>query len=284
MRNDPSDVTWQASPDGDILVFTACRRRGGIEHARGKANDERAYLGRKPSCTHRQFAKVRDMLAQAAVGITAIAQEVGLSRQAVYRIKDGLAGAEAALAAWGCSGLTADLRRTLVWLAIDGRGVTRARRHRGVNARARLPSRNAGGARPRWPSDGHDRCAARPIKVECYRIADTGRAPRSRPTDRGLGPSKPPSCPCRLAFDPPPTPRTDLPKKFGSHFGGTHPTRQPRRKSKVNNQPSAGRDHPCGRRCGCSQLPRAGCSTAVRGHRGAPASSDTFLTISRCNC
>jgi DNA-binding phage protein len=34
-------------------------------------------------------------------GITAIAKEVGLSRQAVYRIKDDPVGAEAALAAWG---------------------------------------------------------------------------------------------------------------------------------------------------------------------------------------
>ena len=57
----------------------------------------RAYHGRKPSCAREQFAKVRDMLAQAAVGIAA----TGLSRQAVYRIKDDPAGAEAALASWG---------------------------------------------------------------------------------------------------------------------------------------------------------------------------------------
>jgi DNA-binding phage protein len=40
------------------------------------------------------------MLGQAAVGIAAIAAEAGLSRQAVYRIKDDPAVA-AALAAWG---------------------------------------------------------------------------------------------------------------------------------------------------------------------------------------
>jgi DNA invertase Pin-like site-specific DNA recombinase len=73
----------------------------GIEHARSKADDDRAYLGRKPSCAREQFATVRDMLGQAAVDIAGIAQEVGLSRQAVYRIKDDPAGAEAALAAWG---------------------------------------------------------------------------------------------------------------------------------------------------------------------------------------
>jgi len=38
------------------------------------------------------------MLAQAGVGIAAIANEVGLSRQAVYRIKDYSACAEAPLA------------------------------------------------------------------------------------------------------------------------------------------------------------------------------------------
>ena len=79
---------------------TKAAQRAGIEHA--KANDERAYLGRKPSYTRDQFNKVRDMLRQEAVGIAHIATEAGLSRQTVYRIKDDPAGAEAALAAWGC--------------------------------------------------------------------------------------------------------------------------------------------------------------------------------------
>jgi putative DNA-invertase from lambdoid prophage Rac len=78
---------------------TKAAQKAGIEHA--KANDDRAYLGRKPSYTREQFAKVRDMVGQAAVGIAEIAREAGLSRQAVYRIKDDPAGAEAALAAWG---------------------------------------------------------------------------------------------------------------------------------------------------------------------------------------
>jgi putative DNA-invertase from lambdoid prophage Rac len=56
---------------------------------------------RKPSYTRQQFARVRDMLAQDAVGIARIAKESGLSRQTVYRIKDDAAAAEAALAAWG---------------------------------------------------------------------------------------------------------------------------------------------------------------------------------------
>lgn len=42
------------------------------------------------------------MLAQ-DVGISVVAKATGLSRQAVYRIRDEPAGAEAALAKWGMS-------------------------------------------------------------------------------------------------------------------------------------------------------------------------------------
>jgi putative DNA-invertase from lambdoid prophage Rac len=58
-----------------------------------------AYLGRKPSYIRKQFTMVRHMLGHDAVGIARIAKEAGLSRQAVYRIKDDPAGAEAALSA-----------------------------------------------------------------------------------------------------------------------------------------------------------------------------------------
>jgi putative DNA-invertase from lambdoid prophage Rac len=78
---------------------TKAAQRAGIEHA--KAGGEGVYLGRKPSYTRAQFATVRGMLGQEAVGIAAIAKQTGLSRQTVYRIKDDPAGAEAALAAWG---------------------------------------------------------------------------------------------------------------------------------------------------------------------------------------
>jgi putative DNA-invertase from lambdoid prophage Rac len=40
------------------------------------------------------------MLGQEALGIARIAQETGLTRQTVYRIKDDPGSAEAALAAW----------------------------------------------------------------------------------------------------------------------------------------------------------------------------------------
>jgi putative DNA-invertase from lambdoid prophage Rac len=78
---------------------TKAAQRAGIEHA--KLNDDRAYLGRKPSFTRQQFDTVRDILGQQAVGIAQIAKAAGLSRQTVYRIKDDPAGCEAALAAWG---------------------------------------------------------------------------------------------------------------------------------------------------------------------------------------
>jgi len=78
---------------------TKAAQRAGVEHA--KQSGKRAYLGRKPSFAPEQFAKVRAMLGQQAVGMAQIAKETGLTRQTVYRIKDDPAGAEAALAAWG---------------------------------------------------------------------------------------------------------------------------------------------------------------------------------------
>jgi putative DNA-invertase from lambdoid prophage Rac len=78
---------------------TKAAQRAGIEHA--KQNDQRAYLGRKPSFTREQFVKVCSMLGQQTAGIAQIAKETGLTRQTVYRIKDDPAGAEAGLAAWG---------------------------------------------------------------------------------------------------------------------------------------------------------------------------------------
>jgi putative DNA-invertase from lambdoid prophage Rac len=71
----------------------------GIEH--GRQNDQRAYLGRKLSFTREQFAKVRSILGQEALGVAPIVKETGVSRQTVYRIKGDPAGAEAALVAWG---------------------------------------------------------------------------------------------------------------------------------------------------------------------------------------
>lgn len=77
---------------------TKVAMRAGIDHAR--ANNENAYRGRKPSYTRTQMESVRDMLTQDA-GISVIAKATGLSRQAIYRIKDEPAEAEAALSKWG---------------------------------------------------------------------------------------------------------------------------------------------------------------------------------------
>ena len=92
-------IAFMAATGQAQAEATKAAQRAGIEHA--KANDDRAYLGRKPSYTREQFERVRAMLGQAAIGIAHIATEAGLSRQTVYRIKDDPAGAEAALAAWG---------------------------------------------------------------------------------------------------------------------------------------------------------------------------------------
>ncbi|UZF92679.1 recombinase family protein [Bosea sp. NBC_00550] len=77
---------------------TKAAQAAGIEHA--KASNGSAYRGRKPSFTRAQMETVRDLLAQDA-GVSVIARTTGLSRQAIYRMKDDPAEAEAALARWG---------------------------------------------------------------------------------------------------------------------------------------------------------------------------------------
>jgi len=77
---------------------TKAAQAAGIEHA--KASNGSAYRGRKPSFTRAQMEAVRDLLAQDA-GVSVIARTSGLSRQAIYRMKDDPAEAEAALAKWG---------------------------------------------------------------------------------------------------------------------------------------------------------------------------------------
>lgn len=76
---------------------TKAAQAAGIEHAR--ATEANAYRGRKPSFTRAEMETVRDMLAQNA-GISVIANATGLSRQAIYRMKDDPAEAEAALVRW----------------------------------------------------------------------------------------------------------------------------------------------------------------------------------------
>jgi DNA invertase Pin-like site-specific DNA recombinase len=73
-------------------------QRAGIEYA--KAAGDGRYKGRKPSYTRQQYEAVRDMLSQ-EVGVSAIAVQMGLARQTVYRIKQSPAEAESALLSWG---------------------------------------------------------------------------------------------------------------------------------------------------------------------------------------
>ena len=74
-------------------------QRAGIAHA--KANgDARAYKGRKPSYSRKQFESAQAMLGKSA-SVGEVARTIGLTRQTIYRIKDDPAGAEAALATWG---------------------------------------------------------------------------------------------------------------------------------------------------------------------------------------
>jgi putative DNA-invertase from lambdoid prophage Rac len=84
-----------------FIAATAQAQAEATKAAHAKQNDQRAYLGRKPSFTRDQLNKVRALLGQQAVGIAQIAIETGLTRQTVYRIKYDPAGAEAALVGWG---------------------------------------------------------------------------------------------------------------------------------------------------------------------------------------
>ena len=73
-------------------------QRAGIDHAKTKGDGR--YLGRKPSYTRMQYQSVVDLLSQGAGG-SVISKETGLSRPAIYRIKDDPAAAVAALGQWG---------------------------------------------------------------------------------------------------------------------------------------------------------------------------------------
>ncbi len=75
---------------------TKLAQQAGIAHA--QANGHRVYLGRKPSYSREQLARIMDLLDHQS-DIT-IAREVGLDRLAIRRIRQDPAKAEAALVAW----------------------------------------------------------------------------------------------------------------------------------------------------------------------------------------
>jgi DNA invertase Pin-like site-specific DNA recombinase len=102
-------IAFMAAMSQAQAEATKAAQRAGIEHAKARqlagiqhaTKDRLAYLGRKPSYTRDQLNKVRNMLAEGAVGIAQVAKETGLTRQTVYRIKGDPAGSEAVLVAWG---------------------------------------------------------------------------------------------------------------------------------------------------------------------------------------
>jgi DNA invertase Pin-like site-specific DNA recombinase len=89
------EVAWaQAQAEA-----TKATQKAGIAHAKQWA--EVKYKGRKPrSYTRAQFDLVRTMLDRQR-GIGVIAKAADLSRQAIYRIEQDPAAAEAVLATWG---------------------------------------------------------------------------------------------------------------------------------------------------------------------------------------
>jgi len=89
-------ISFMAALSQAQVEATKEAQRAGIEHA--KARDD-AYRGRKPSFTREQLGQVRDMLTT-GTSISTIAKTTGLSRQAIYRLKDNPAWAEGVLATW----------------------------------------------------------------------------------------------------------------------------------------------------------------------------------------
>ncbi len=79
---------------------TKAARAAGVAHAKAGADAGRKYPGRKPSFDRATFATVRDLLAM-ETGTSEIARATSLTRQAVLRIKEKPASAEAALTRWG---------------------------------------------------------------------------------------------------------------------------------------------------------------------------------------
>lgn len=76
---------------------TKASQRAGIEAAK---TEGKAYLGRKPSYDRATLASVMDMLSTGVATISEIARTSGLTRQAVLRIREDPAKAEALLAKW----------------------------------------------------------------------------------------------------------------------------------------------------------------------------------------
>lgn len=76
-------------------------RQAGIEYVKNSPDRARKYRGKKPSYDRQTYEAVQAMLSKKSMNISQIAREAGLSRQAILRIRDAPASAEAALIKWG---------------------------------------------------------------------------------------------------------------------------------------------------------------------------------------
>lgn len=85
-------ATAQAQSEANKIA-----QKAGIKAAK---KNPRKYPGRKPSFDRPMVALVNDLVGK-GLGTTVIAREVGLSRQAVLRIRDDPKGVEEALQRWG---------------------------------------------------------------------------------------------------------------------------------------------------------------------------------------
>lgn len=82
-------------------------RQAGIEYAKGGPDAARKYRGKKPSYTRQTFESIQAMLGQSHT-VSAIANECGVSRQTVIRIRTDPAAANAALDKWGMNAIEAE--------------------------------------------------------------------------------------------------------------------------------------------------------------------------------
>jgi DNA invertase Pin-like site-specific DNA recombinase len=78
---------------------TKVAQMAGIAHAKMYAGEAK-YKGRKPAYNREQLNAVLNGLAQ-GLGAMELANQLGLSRSTVYRIKDNPAAAEKVLSTWG---------------------------------------------------------------------------------------------------------------------------------------------------------------------------------------
>jgi putative DNA-invertase from lambdoid prophage Rac len=81
-------------PHASRVRATKEAQRAGIAHAKSNG-DARAYRGRKPSYSRKQFESAQAMLGKSA-SVGEVAKTIGLTRQT-----DDPVAAEAALAMWG---------------------------------------------------------------------------------------------------------------------------------------------------------------------------------------